>query len=87
MSRSAAKQKITVQQHKEYLENRGVKLIGGGLDESPQAYKRIQEVMDSQKDLVDILGTFQPRIVRMATDEQPSRRKPVPEGIADAEND
>lgn len=87
MSRSAAKQKITVQQHKEYLENRGVKLIGGGLDESPQAYKPIQEVMDSQKDLVDILGTFQPRIVRMATDELPSRRKPLPEGIADAEND
>jgi hypothetical protein len=28
-------------------------------------YKNINQVMNAQQDLVDILGTFQPRIVRM----------------------
>jgi tRNA-splicing ligase RtcB len=28
-------------------------------------YKDINQVMNAQQDLVDILGTFQPRIVRM----------------------
>lgn len=87
MSRTAAKQKISLQQQTEYLAQRKVTLIGAGLDESPQAYKPIQEVMDSQKDLVGILGMFHPRIVRMATDEPPGKRKPVPEGVFDAEND
>jgi len=43
-------------------------LLGGGLDESPQAYKRIEEVMAAQTDLVDVLGTFTPRIVKMANE-------------------
>ena len=59
---------IKVDQHLEYLKQRGITLIGGGLDESPQAYKPIEQVIAAQSDLVDIIGIFQPRIVRMASD-------------------
>lgn len=50
----------------EYLKERGVTLLGGGLDESPQAYKPIDSVIAAQQDLVDVLGKFTPKIVRMA---------------------
>ncbi|MBS1601256.1 MAG: RtcB family protein [Bacteroidetes bacterium] len=36
-----------------------------GLDEAPQAYKNIEDVMRSLKKLVVTVGTFTPRIVRM----------------------
>lgn len=39
--------------------------MGGNAEEAPMAYKDINEVMNAQQELVDILGTFQPRIVRM----------------------
>ncbi len=32
--------------------------MGGVLDEAPQAYKDIEAVMQSQKQLVDIVGKF-----------------------------
>lgn len=50
------------------LEDAGVTLIGSGMDEVPMAYKNIHAVMDAQKDLVDIVATFHPKIVRMAED-------------------
>jgi tRNA-splicing ligase RtcB len=75
MSRNAAKKNITAQQHMDYLTAHGVTLIGGGLDEAPQAYKAITDVIGAQADLVEILGTFQPRLVRMAADEGPLRQK------------
>lgn len=65
MSRTAAMNSITHELMKETLEKHGVKLLGGGLDEAPQAYKNIGEVMQSQQDLVDIVGKFTPKIVRM----------------------
>ena len=34
------------------------------------AYKNIHEVMASQQELVDVLGTFMPKIVRMCGDER-----------------
>jgi len=52
-----------------YLAERGVTLLGGGIDEAPQAYKDITAVMAAQADLVSILGRFTPRIVRMADEE------------------
>jgi tRNA-splicing ligase RtcB len=42
--------------------------LGGGLDESPQAYKRIDEIMAAQRDLVEIIARFQPRLVMMTDD-------------------
>jgi tRNA-splicing ligase RtcB len=35
------------------------------LDESPFAYKDIEVVMQSQKALVDVVGKFTPKIVKM----------------------
>ncbi|MFW6277269.1 MAG: RtcB family protein, partial [Prolixibacteraceae bacterium] len=60
-----AKKTFTQSQLKKYLNEQGVELLGGGIDESPFAYKDIHEVMRSQKDLVEVLGLFHPKIVRM----------------------
>jgi tRNA-splicing ligase RtcB len=68
MSRKAALQSISKSARDEYLKERGVTLLGGGMDESPQAYKAIDSVIAAQQDLVDVLGKFTPRIVRMADD-------------------
>ncbi len=66
MSRRAALESISKTARDEYLKQRGVTLLGGGLDESPQAYKPIDEVIAYQQELVDAIGKFTPRIVRMA---------------------
>jgi tRNA-splicing ligase RtcB (3'-phosphate/5'-hydroxy nucleic acid ligase) len=66
MSRRSALERITKTVRDQYLRERGVTLLGGGVDEAPQAYKRIEEVIRAQDDLVEIIGTFTPRIVRMA---------------------
>jgi tRNA-splicing ligase RtcB len=68
MSRKAAVSQITRTQRDQYLRSRNVTLLGGGLDESPQAYKAIEAVMDAQRELVDIVATFRPLMVRMAED-------------------
>lgn len=65
MSRTKAKRNIKQSDFKQHLKNEGVELIGGGLDESPFAYKNIHDVMAAQTTLVDVLGTFHPKIVRM----------------------
>jgi tRNA-splicing ligase RtcB len=75
MSRTAALNNITVKMLKEELEKQGVKLIGGGLDEAPFAYKDIHAVMNAQKNLVDTLGTFSPKIVKMDDTPPRNRRK------------
>ncbi len=65
MSRTAAINSVTHSQLNEVLAKHGVKLLGGGLDEAPFAYKDITEVMKAQSALVDTLGLFYPRIVKM----------------------
>ncbi len=65
MSRTAALKVVTHQLLKKTLLQHGVKLLGGGLDEAPQAYKDIETVMHSQRQLIDVLGRFTPRIVKM----------------------
>lgn len=72
MSRNAAFKAITPAQVRNELAKYGVKMIGGDIDEAPMVYKDIYEVMQAQADLVDILGAFHPRIIRMA---DPDRRK------------
>ncbi|RYG66383.1 hypothetical protein EON80_15520 [bacterium] len=66
MGRKAAINSLTHGERDRYLQERGVKLLGGGLDEAPQAYKDIHGVIAAQTDLVDVIGKFTPRIVRMA---------------------
>jgi tRNA-splicing ligase RtcB len=68
MSRKAALHSITKTERDRYLKERGVTLIGGGLDESPQAYKRIDDIIAAQADLIEIVGKFRPIMVRMATE-------------------
>jgi tRNA-splicing ligase RtcB len=70
MSRTKAKQTISPGQVTKLLKQAGVELIGSGLDEAPMAYKDIHQVMESQKDLVEVLGSFMPKIVRMCGDEK-----------------
>ena len=65
MSRRSALDTITAKDVKDILAQHGVELIGGGIDEAPMAYKNIHHVMASQADLVEVLGTFTPKIVRM----------------------
>jgi tRNA-splicing ligase RtcB (3'-phosphate/5'-hydroxy nucleic acid ligase) len=49
-----------------------VKLLSAGIDENPFAYKDIVQVMAAQRDLVDVVAKFSPRIVKMANEgEQP----------------
>lgn len=75
MSRSQAFKAIPEERWREYLAERGVTLIGGALDEAPQAYKSIETVVGLQGDLVDLVGRFTPRIVRMDSGGKPRRRK------------
>jgi tRNA-splicing ligase RtcB (3'-phosphate/5'-hydroxy nucleic acid ligase) len=65
MSRKKAKESITVSSFKKMVQDAGVTLIGASSEESPLAYKNIEEVMLGQQNLVDIHGKFIPKIVRM----------------------
>lgn len=75
MSRTEARRSVTPKQLAEELVKHGVKLLSAGLDEAPFAYKDINAVMAAQTDLVDIVGTFKPRIVKMADEKIRGRRK------------
>jgi tRNA-splicing ligase RtcB len=66
MSRKAANEKFNWKDANRFLKQQGVTLISAGLDEVPMAYKSIREVMAAQKDLVTILGQFDPKLVKMA---------------------
>jgi tRNA-splicing ligase RtcB (3'-phosphate/5'-hydroxy nucleic acid ligase) len=65
MSRTAALNSVTHTALNEALAKHGVKLLGGGLDEAPFAYKDIHEVMKAQQNLVETVGLFYPKIVKM----------------------
>ena len=51
------------------LRERGIRLLSGSLDESPEVYKDIGQVIAAQSDLVDVLGRFDPKLVKMAPEE------------------
>lgn len=67
-SRSKAKQTLAGRDLHAEMKERGVELIGGALDEAPDVYKPIDEVMRYQQHLVDTLAEFHPLLVRMADD-------------------
>jgi len=68
MSRTQAIKTISHETMRAQLKQHGVTLVGAGLDEAPMAYKDIHTVMAAQTDLVAVLATFTPRLVRMADD-------------------
>lgn len=64
LSRSKAKETLNMDDFKATMTEAGVqaKVVPGTLDESPFAYKNIFDVMDMQKDLVDVLHHVKPII-------------------------
>ena len=75
MSRSQAFKALSEERWRDYLAERGVTLIGGSLDEAPMAYKDVETVVGLQGDLVDLVGRFTPKIVRMDAGGGPRRKK------------
>lgn len=56
---------VTQEMLNDWLGPRGVVLRGGGLDEAPQAYRRLPEVLRAQGDTVRVLHILTPVIVVM----------------------
>ena len=70
MSRTKANHTLNLADVQSHLIDAGVEVIGSGLDEAPMAYKDIFKVMEAQQELVDVVGQFHPKIVRMCGDEK-----------------
>jgi len=68
MSRTQARNTFRFQAVRNDLEARGIHVLAAGSDEVPGVYKDIREVMAAQSDLVEIVGQFDPKIVRMCGD-------------------
>ena len=66
MSRNAARQQFSWNDARSLIDAAGVTVISAGVDEVPMVYKDIMDVMAAQKDLVEILARFDPKIVKMA---------------------
>jgi tRNA-splicing ligase RtcB (3'-phosphate/5'-hydroxy nucleic acid ligase) len=49
-----------------WVREKGVILRGGGLDEAPQAYRRLPDVLRAQRGTIDVVHTLRPLIVVMA---------------------
>jgi len=52
-----------------WVREKGVELRGADVDEAPQAYKRLDEVLPQQGDTIRILHTLRPIGVVMAGDD------------------
>ena len=68
MSRTQAKSTYNFRDVQRQLAARGIHVISAGSDEVPGVYKNIHEVMDQQRDLVDVVARFDPKIVKMCDD-------------------
>src|SRR6185436_15952189 len=58
MSRTAARQRFTLEEHAAATRGVECRKDGGVLDETPMAYKDIDAVMAAQTDLVEVLHTL-----------------------------
>lgn len=58
--------KITREAQEEWIRNFGVIVRGGDVDEAPQAYRRLPDVLAAQGETVTVLNTLKPLIVCMA---------------------
>ena len=67
LSRTQAKQQLAGRNLKRELEQKGITLIGGGLDEAPEAYKPIETVLKHQAGLGEKVAKLEPKVVRMAS--------------------
>lgn len=64
--RKEAKRRYTRAQMEAWMRERGTLLIGGDVDESPMAYRRLPEVLADHGDTIKILHTLRPVSVVMA---------------------
>jgi len=70
MGRTAAKALLKPEDVERHLAEHGVERLNPlALDEAPQAYKDIREVMDEQRSLVRPIGTITTRMSRMADED------------------
>lgn len=67
--RKEAKRRFTKPEMHEWLNKRKVTLIGGDLDESPMAYRRLNKVLEHAKG-IKVLHTLKPVIVIMAGNDE-----------------
>jgi tRNA-splicing ligase RtcB len=64
--RREAKRRFTSDEMDRWLLDRGVTLLGAGLDESPMAYRRLPDVLAQHAGTVKVLHTLRPFVVVMA---------------------
>ena len=64
--RNEAKRRFNRQQMVAWIRDRGVALVGGDLDESPMAYRRLPDVLAAHAGTIKILHTLRPFAVAMA---------------------
>jgi tRNA-splicing ligase RtcB (3'-phosphate/5'-hydroxy nucleic acid ligase) len=50
----------------DWVAARGIVVRGGGLDESPHAYRRLPDVLSAQGDTIEVVHTLRPLVVVMA---------------------
>jgi len=58
--------RITPEMMLQWVRRKGVVLRGGGLDESPQVYRRLPDVLAAQRGTIEVRHTLRPLIVIMA---------------------
>lgn len=61
---------VNKDEHDAWIKAKGVEVRGGDLDESPYAYKRIEQVLAAHASTIKILHTLQPIGVCMADDRE-----------------
>jgi len=66
MSRTQARKQFRWNHVRSLLVDRRVTVISAGIDENPMVYKDIHRVLSLQRDLVDTIARFDPRLVKMA---------------------
>ncbi len=62
--------RVTQEMMQDWIQEKGVILRGGGLDESPHVYRRLPEVLAAQGSTIDVLHVLRPLIVVMAGAEE-----------------
>jgi tRNA-splicing ligase RtcB len=65
-NRPGTRGKISPQMVEEWLAKKGVILRGGGLDEAPQVYRRLNRVLEAQGPTIEVLHVLHPLVVVMA---------------------
>jgi tRNA-splicing ligase RtcB len=68
MSRKQANNTFRISQVRKDLAARGIDILSAGSDEVPGVYKDIRQVMAAQRDLVNVVAQFDPKIVKMSGD-------------------